>query len=99
MGLPDLLANGVHVIKIPSHPATQTWFQMAEKNCEQNGEIGVNNEVLRLRVRPRGAGMVIDLSSFLARTGLKAKPRGFNRKLLYSQDSEFRFRLAMITGV
>ena len=42
--------------------------------------------------------MVVCLSSFLARTDTIRKTGGFDTKLLYSQDSEFLFRLAMITG-
>jgi len=80
------------------HPETRTLFQLAEKNYAHKGEIGVNSEALRLLVRPGGAGMVIHLSSLLARAELIRNTGGFDPKLLYSQDSEFMFRLAMITG-
>lgn len=78
-------------------PEKRTLFQLAESNYKHQGAIGVNNEALRLLVRPGGAGMVIHLSSLLARTDVVRKTGGFDPKLLYSQDSEFMFRLAMRT--
>lgn len=81
-----------------NYPETRTLFQLAEKNYNHKGQIGINNEVLRLLVRPGGAGMVIHLSSLLARTDLVRKTQGFDPKLLYSQDSEFMFRLALLTN-
>jgi glycosyltransferase involved in cell wall biosynthesis len=79
-------------------PETRTMFQMAEKSYRHLGTTGINQEVLRLLVRPGGAGMVVCLSSFLVRSDLARNSGGFNPKLLYSQDSEFMFRLAMVTG-
>jgi hypothetical protein len=73
-------------------------FQMAEEGCRHEGTMGVNTDVLRLLVRPGGAGMVVCLSSLVARTDVVRKTGGFDPKLLYSQDSEFMFRLAMLTG-
>ena len=73
-------------------------FQMAEESYRHEGTMGVNTDVLRLLVRPGGAGMVVCLSSFLARADVVRKTGGFDPKLLYSQDSEFMFRLAMLTG-
>jgi glycosyltransferase involved in cell wall biosynthesis len=81
-----------------NYPETRTLFQLAETNYTHEGAIGVNNEVLRLLVRPGGAGMVVHLSSLLARAELIRSTGGFDPKLLYSQDSEFMFRLAMRTG-
>ena len=81
-----------------NHPETRTLFQMAEESYKHEGMMGVNPDVLRLLVRPGGAGMVIHLSSLLARTDLVRKTGGFDPKLLYSEDSEFMFRLAMLTG-
>ena len=77
---------------------TRTLFQIAEENYRHEGTMGVNTEVLRLLVRPGGGGMVVCLSSLLARADLLRKTRGFDPKLLYSQDSELMFRLAMFTG-
>ena len=73
-------------------------FQMAEKSYRHEGTMGVNKDVLRLLVRPGGAGMVVCLSSFLVRADVARSTGGFDPKLLYSQDSEFMFRLAMLTG-
>jgi len=80
-----------------NHPEERTMFQMADKNYEHRDMMGVNEEVLRLLVRPGGAGMVVCLSSFVIRADLARKVGGFDPKLLYSQDSEFMFRLAMGT--
>jgi|SRR5271170_5833589 len=84
-------------VRFFNHSETRTFFQMAEKSYRHEGEVGVNSEVMRLLVRPGGAGMVVCLSSLLGRTDF-IRRTGFDRKLLYSQDSEFMFRLAMLTG-
>ena len=68
-----------------------------EENYRHEGTMGVNTDVLRLLVRPGGAGMVVCLSSLLARADAVRRNGGFDPKLLYSQDSEFMFRLAMHT--
>jgi glycosyltransferase involved in cell wall biosynthesis len=83
-------------VRFFNHSETRTFFQMAEENYRHEGKLGVNAEVMRLLVRPGGAGMVVCLSSLLARSDLIRKT-GFDAKLLYSQDSEFMFRLAMLT--
>jgi glycosyltransferase involved in cell wall biosynthesis len=85
-------------VRFFNHSETQTMFQLAEESYRHVGVMGANPDVLRLLVRPGGAGMVVCLSSFLARTDAIRKTGGFDTKLLYSQDSEFLFRLAMITG-
>ena len=84
-------------VRIFNHPETRTFFQMAEDNCRHEGTMGVNPDVLRLLVRPGGAGMVVCLSSFMARADVVKKTGGLDPKLLYSQDSEFMFRLALLT--
>jgi glycosyltransferase involved in cell wall biosynthesis len=81
-----------------NHPETRTLFQLAEKSYRHEGIMGVNKDVLRLLVRPGGAGMVVHLSSLLARADVMRKVGGFDPKLLYSQDSEFMFRLALLTS-
>jgi glycosyltransferase involved in cell wall biosynthesis len=80
-----------------NHPETRTLFQMAEESYRHEGEMGVNVDVLRLLVRPGGAGMVVHVSSLLARADAVRRTGGFNPKLRYSEDSEFMFRLAMLT--
>jgi len=81
-----------------NHPETRTMFQMVEKEYRHEGTMGVNRDVLQRLVRPGGAGMVVCLSSLLARADVVRKTSGFDPKLLYSQDSEFMFRLALLTG-
>jgi glycosyltransferase involved in cell wall biosynthesis len=85
-------------VRFYNHPETRTFFQLAEGNCRHEGTAGLNSDVLRLLVRPGGAGMVVCLSSFLARGDAIRESGGFDPKLLYSQDSEFIFRLALRTG-
>lgn len=85
-------------VRFFNHSETRTMFQLAEENYRHEGAMGVNTDVLRLLVRPGGAGMVVCLSSFLARRNVLRKTGGFDPILLYSQDSEFMFRLAMVTG-
>jgi glycosyltransferase involved in cell wall biosynthesis len=80
-----------------NHPETRSLFQMGEESYRHEGILGVNRDVLRLVVRPGGAGMVVHLSSLLARTDVVKETGGFDPKLLYSEDSEFMFRLAMLT--
>jgi glycosyltransferase involved in cell wall biosynthesis len=85
-------------VRFFNHSETRTMFQLAEENYRHEDAMGVNTDVLRLLVRPGGAGMVVCLSSFLARKDAMRKAGGFDPSLLYSQDSEFMFRLAMLTG-
>lgn len=85
-------------VRIFNHSETRTFFQMAVESYKHEGTMGVNADVLRLTVRPGGAGMVVCLSSLMARTDVVRKTGGQDPKLLYSQDSEFMFRLAMLTG-
>ena len=74
-------------------------FQLAEDNYRHENDVGINSEALRLLVKPGGAGMVVCLSSLLARKDAIGELGGFDTRLLYSQDSEFMFRLAMRTGL
>lgn len=85
-------------VRIFNHPESRTFFQMAEENYRHEETMGVNTDVLRLLVRPGGAGMVVCLSSFLARADVVRQTGGLDSKLLYSEDSDFLFRLAMLTG-
>lgn len=85
-------------VRFFNHSETRTMFQLAQENYRHDEAMGVNSDVLRLLVRPGGAGMVLCLSSFLARRDAIKKIGGFDPNLLYSQDSEFMFRLAMLTG-
>ena len=56
-----------------NHSETRTLFQMGEDSYRHAGTMGVNKDVLKLLVRPGGAGMVVCLSSFLARADVVRK--------------------------
>ena len=84
--------------RLMNHPETRTLFQMAEESYRHEETMGVNTDVLRLLVRPGGAGMVVCISSLLARADVVKKTGGYDPKLGFYADSEFMFRLAMLTG-
>jgi len=84
-------------VRFFNHTEKRTMFEMAEESYRHEGEAGINKQALRLLVRPGGAGMVVCLSSFMVRADI-AKKTGFDANLLYSQDSDFMFRLAMLTS-
>lgn len=84
-------------VRLFNHDETRTMFQMAQENYQHGEEMGINPDAMRLLVRPGGAGMVICLSSLMGRADVIRKI-SFDPKLLYSQDSDFMFRLAMLTG-
>lgn len=84
-------------VRFFNHSETRTMFQLAEDNYRHSSGSGINDEALRLLVKPGGAGMVICLSSLMARKDVIRKAGGFDPALLYSQDSEFMFRLALTT--
>jgi glycosyltransferase involved in cell wall biosynthesis len=85
-------------VRVVNHPETRTFFQLAEESYWHQGEMGVSTEALKLLVRPGGAGMVICLSSYMGRADVIRTSGGFSLSLPYSQDSEFLFRLATLTG-
>jgi len=85
-------------VRFFNHSETRTMFQLAEENYRHQGDMGINTDVLRLLVKPGGGGMVVCLSSLLARADALKKIGGFDARLLYSEDSEFMFRLAMTCG-
>jgi glycosyltransferase involved in cell wall biosynthesis len=84
--------------RLYNHPETRTFFQMAEKGCRHEGVMGVDPEVLEVLVRPGGAGMVVCISSLMARAEAIRAARGFDLNLGFYADSEFMFRLAVATG-
>jgi glycosyltransferase involved in cell wall biosynthesis len=85
-------------VRFFNNTESRTMFELAEANYKHAEEIGINVDALRLLVKPGGAGMVVCLSSFMANRSVIKKCGGFDRRLLYSQDSEFMFRLAALTG-
>jgi glycosyltransferase involved in cell wall biosynthesis len=85
-------------VRFFNHPETRTMFELGAESYRHEGQMGANVDVLRLLVRPGGVGMVVCLSSFIARADLIRRTGGFNPSLRYSYDSEFMFRLATLTG-
>jgi glycosyltransferase involved in cell wall biosynthesis len=81
-----------------NHSETRTMFQLAENEYRHNGTMGESENVMERLVRPGGAGMLVCLSSLVVRAEVVRKSGGFDPTLLYSQDSELMFRLAMQTG-
>jgi glycosyltransferase involved in cell wall biosynthesis len=84
--------------RLMNHVETRTLFEMAEESYRHQDTMGVNTDALRLLVRPGGAGMVVCPSSVVARAEAVRITGGFNPNLRFSEDSEFLFRLAMVTG-
>jgi glycosyltransferase involved in cell wall biosynthesis len=84
--------------RLMNHPETRTLFEMAKENYRHEEIIGRNTDVLRLLVKPGGAGMVVCISSLLARAEAVRKTGGYDCKLGFYADSDFMFRLAMLTG-
>jgi glycosyltransferase involved in cell wall biosynthesis len=85
-------------VRFFNHSETRTMFQLVGNEFRHEGTMGAKPDVLERLVRPGGAGMVVCLSSLIARADVVRKTGGFDPKLLYSQDSEFMFRLALLTG-
>jgi len=84
-------------VRFNNHRETRTMFQLAEEHRHE-GTMGVNTDVLKLLVRPGGGGMVVCISSFVARADAAREAGGFDPNLGYYGDSDFMFRLAMQTG-
>lgn len=80
-----------------NHPETRTMFQLAEASYRHEGTMGINTEALRVLLRPGGAGMVVCTCTLLARADVVARSGGFDTSLRFGEDSEFMFRLAMLT--
>jgi glycosyltransferase involved in cell wall biosynthesis len=85
-------------VRLLNHAETRTFFKMAEQRYPHRETMGVSTEVLELLVRPGGAGMVVCISSLMARTDAVKGTGGFDTNLGYYADSEFMFRLASVMG-
>jgi hypothetical protein len=85
-------------VRLLNHPETRTLFQMADEVCPHQQAVGVNTNVLEVLVRPGGGGMVVCISSLVARADAVRKAGGFDPTLGFYADSEFMFRLALFTG-
>ena len=84
-------------VRFVNHSESRTMLQLTDEGNHHEGVIGANKNTLKALVRPGGAGMVVCLSSFVARADLVKATGGFNQTLLFSEDSEFLFRLALLT--
>lgn len=84
-------------VKLFNNDETRTLFEMGAESYRHQGTIGLNKEVLRLQVRPGGAGMIVFMGSLLARTEAVRKTGGCDPTLRYGEDSDLLFRLAMYT--
>lgn len=85
-------------VRLLNHTETRTLFEMAEPNRRHEGAMGVNRDILEVLVNPGGAGMIVCISSLIARADVVRKVGGFDSGLGFYADSEFMFRLAMSTG-
>ncbi len=80
------------------HPETRTMFELADQSDRHEEAMGISTNAMKLVVRPGGPGMVICICSILARADLVRKAGGFDRDLRFGMDSDFLFRLAMLTS-
>ena len=85
-------------VRFFNHPETRTMFQLAQESYCHEEVMGANSDVMRLLVTPGGPGMVVCPSSFLARAAIVRRTGGLNTRLRFQQDTEFMFRVAMLTG-
>jgi glycosyltransferase involved in cell wall biosynthesis len=85
-------------VRLLNHPETRTLFQMAGPGHRHEETMGVNRDVLEVLVSPGGAGMLVCISSLIARADAVRKAGGFDPGLGFYADSEFMFRLATLGG-
>jgi glycosyltransferase involved in cell wall biosynthesis len=84
-------------VRFFNYPETRTMFELADEKDRHEGTIGVSPNVLKLVSCPGGAGMVVCICSVLARADVVARTGGFDQGLRFGMDSDFLFRLAMLT--
>lgn len=80
-----------------NYPETRTMFQLAEESYRHEETMGINADVLRVLLRPGGGGMVVCTCTLLVRADVVGRSGGFNPNLRFGEDSEFMFRLALLT--
>jgi len=85
-------------VRLMNHPESRTLFEMAEEGFHHQGKIGANPKIQPLLIRAPGAGMLVFLGSIMARADAIRKTRGFDSTLRFGEDTDFMFRLAMVTG-
>jgi glycosyltransferase involved in cell wall biosynthesis len=83
--------------RLYNNPERRTLFEMAREAYPHEGTLGVNNEILEGLVRPGGGGMLVCISSVIARADVIRETRGFDPALGFYADSDFLFRLATLT--
>jgi len=85
-------------VVLMNHPETRTFFQMAGSGRRHEGAIGVNQDIMEVLVSPGGAGMLVCISSLVARADAVRRAGGFDPDLGFYADTEFMFRLALLAG-
>jgi glycosyltransferase involved in cell wall biosynthesis len=85
-------------VRLFNHPETRTLFQMAEQSYRHEGTMGINTDVLETQVRAPGAGMLVFMGSLLVRADVVKSTGGCDPNLRFGEDSDFLFRLALVTG-
>jgi glycosyltransferase involved in cell wall biosynthesis len=84
-------------VRFFNYPETRTMFQLADEEDRHEETMGLSTNALKLVAGPGGAGMVVCICSILARADLVARAGGFDSNLRFGMDSDFLFRLAMLT--
>ena len=84
-------------VRFLNYPEPRSMFQLAEESYRHEGTTGINTNAQSVLLNPGGGGMVICTCAFLARADLIAKSGGFDTNLRVGEDSEFMFRVALLT--
>ena len=85
-------------VRLLNHPETRTLFEMAASGHGYPDAMGVDSGVLEVLVNPGGAGMLVCISSLMARAETIKSIGGFDPALGFYADSDFMFRLAALAG-
>jgi glycosyltransferase involved in cell wall biosynthesis len=85
-------------VRLLNHPETRTLFEMAYPGRGHEETMDVKEDILEVLLRPGGAGMLVCISSLIARAEAVRRAGGFDRELGFYADSEFMFRLARLVG-
>ncbi len=85
-------------VRFFNYPETRTMFQLADQEDRHEEPMAARTDVLKLVARPGGAGMVVCICSVMARADLVRRAGEFDPKLRFGMDSDFLFRLALLTG-
>jgi len=84
-------------VRLFNNAEKRTLFQMAQDTCQHQTQMGIRRDVQRFLVKAPGAGMLVFIGSILARAHEVRKTGGFDLNLRFGEDTDFLFRLAMIT--